>query len=305
MLENKSLAKGFLFTGMIAIIAGLAVSLLFWKPYRTDVSPELDRAVGLSLFLREEISPSDTVIDGRPYTVVDVSGEETPLEGECLGEGHTILGYRETDRRHVTVYSLFSLKQYSFRDEKLVSVPYDENRPIVITLEKNSSGAYEYIASDEPVDGDEFVSSVKKLFPADIAENLLKDSPDISAVDSMNRQCEEYAAAYLKKIRREAEIRRFADENFPLLQNCGISEDVAETLCDLHPEYDCYLGSFEKIEKGVRYVYRLTWEDSGDDSGNGTVTFSKSRYDTGKTVEQFAYKVNGDEYKEIRTKKKK
>ena len=47
----------------------------------------------------------------------------------------------------------------------------------------------------------------------------------------------------------------------------------------------------------------MKWK--GDDNGNGTVTYSKKNYDTGKTVSKYSYKVEGDNFTEVKAKKKK
>ena len=82
-----------------------------------------------------------------------------------------------------------------------------------------------------------------------------------------------------------------------MLQTFGVSEDVAAALYDLHPEYGDYVGSIEKVENGVRYVYTVEWD--GDNSSNGSVYFTKSEYDSGKIVEKTVYKVEGDKFKRI------
>ena len=50
-------------------------------------------------------------------------------------------------------------------------------------------------------------------------------------------------------------------------------------------------------------MYSLVWD--GDDSGNGTVTYSQARYDSGETVEKFTYSVKGNKFTELKEKKAK
>ena len=101
---------------------------------------------------------------------------------------------------------------------------------------------------------------------------------------------------------REAKISSYLKENFQLLSNFGVSAEVENKLCELHPEYGFYVGTMEKLELDGRYVYSIQW--NGDDNGNGTVTYTKTRFDTEKVVEKFAYKVEGEKLTEIKPKKK-
>ena len=82
-----------------------------------------------------------------------------------------------------------------------------------------------------------------------------------------------------------------------MLQTFGVSEDVAAALYDLHPEYGVYVGSFERLENGKRVVYSQWWSDNK--IGPVTVTFQKSEYGSGKIVEKYVYKVEGDKFERI------
>ena len=90
---------------------------------------------------------------------------------------------------------------------------------------------------------------------------------------------------------------------FSTLEGLGVSDKVATALFRLHPDYsNCFdentkAGNIEKVENGVRYVYTVKWD--GDNSGKGSVYFTKSEYDSGKIVEKTVYKVEGDKLKRI------
>ena len=63
--------------------------------------------------------------------------------------------------------------------------------------------------------------------------------------------------------------------------------------------YDIYVGNFETIESGTRYIYSQTWSPEDNYTGNGTLTFMKCEYDTGKEIEEFSYKVEGKKFTQI------
>ena len=120
----------------------------------------------------------------------------------------------------------------------------------------------------------------------------------------LSDQCDKYAEGYLKKIGREAKIGDYADFDFKILSDYGVSDQVCNALYELHTEdgiyignYGIYLGNFETIEKGTRYVYSQTWE--GDNNGNGTLTFAKYEYVSGTYVERFAYRIEGDTFTKV------
>lgn len=301
MLNNKKIAMGLICAGIVAIIAGIIVVITHPSEYSTSVSKALDEAVARSTFTRASVSMSDTTIDGKNYRYAAVTDTEFYNNSECIGEGHLILGSKEKDGT-VEVYALCSLSGYGFRDGMLVDNTGWACIPTLIRFEKTDSGEYIYKEAHEAADGGEYVLSVKEKFPKALAEKALSLQSDDEIRASLSRQCDKYAEAYLKVLGREAKISSYLKENFQLLSNFGVSAEVENKLCELHPEYGFYVGTMEKLELDGRYVYSIQW--NGDDNGNGTVTYTKTRFDTEKVVEKFAYKVEGEKLTEIKPKKK-
>ena len=305
MLNNKKTAVGFICIGIVAIVAALIVSVVFRLPqsnYSTDIPKELDEAVGLSIFAMNGVSASDMTIDGQTVHYAAVRDSKAFPSSECLGEGHIVYGYRESEKS-VEVFALFSDIGYGFRDGMFVDEAGSFGIPVLIRFDRTDEGKYVFKEAQEAKDGSENKSSIKKMFPSEIAKKAISAQSDDDVKDSLRDQCDACAAAYLKAIGREAKIGSYSEEDYRILSDYGVSDVVSNELLGLRGEYDIYLGEFERIESGVRYVYSVKWK--GDDNGNGTVTYSKKNYDTGKTVSKYSYKVEGDNFTEVKAKKKK
>lgn len=301
MNKQKKLTMGLICIGLVAIVAGIIVSITHPSAYSTSFSEKLDNAVGNSIFTNEDVSPTDTSIDGVEYRYVAVTDSERFYNSECLGEGHIILGTNVKDSA-VEVYALCSLAGYGFRDGMLVDNTGFSCVPTLITFEKTDSGEYIYKKTKTPEEGSHFAFSVKKMFPAALAEKAISAQGTEEYYSRLKEQCDAYAAAYLKVLGRKAKITSYREQNFQMLSNYGVSADVENKLCILHPEYGFYLGSFELLEPDGRYVYSIKWD--GDDSGNGKVIYQKIRYDTDEVMEKFAYRIEGEKLSEIKQKKK-
>ena len=305
MLNNKKFASGLICVGIAAIIAAIAVSVIFAKNYSTDIPAPLEEAVALSTFTRQGVSVSDIVIDGETRHYAALPDSSYLSGGECMGEAHEILGYSHKGK-NVEVYALCGYNCYGFRDGMLVDDSGADNVPILLTFEKVSDGEtsqYIFKSAKEALDGGEFTESVKEIFPAALARKALSASGDEAINQSREEQCRRYAEAYLVSIGREAKISSYHDESFKILSDFGVSVDVSNALYELHPEYSIYVGSFETLESGVRYVYSTVWD--GDSDGTGTVTYTKKEYDSGKVVKTYKYSVDGDSFKQVKPKKKK
>ena len=300
VLKNKKPAIGLICVGIVAIVAALIVVITRPTDYRTDVPKELDEAVARSIFTMNGVSISDITIDGqiRHYAAVGENWEfdrESPYKTECLGEGHEILGYREKDGS-VEVYAICLAQTYMFRNGILL--PWTTDRAQMLMLfEKDEIGGYLFKRAEKATEDRLFGRPVNELFPSKLAE-IDADGEELSAL--LDGQSLQYAEAYLIKIGRANALQPLNSRNtedLTMLQTFGVSEDVAAALYDLHPEYGDYVGSIEKVENGVRYVY--TVKGDGDNSGKGSVYFTKSEYDSGKIVEKTVYKVEGDKFKRI------
>ena len=296
VLKNKKPAIGLICVGIVAIAAALIVVITRPADYRTDVPKELDEAVARSIFTMNGVSMSDITVDGQTLHYGAVRDSETIIESECLGEGHVILGYRDKGDI-VEVYTLCGAIGYGFRDGMLVDESGYFRAATLIKFDKTEDGKYIFKEAQESKDGGLMVPSIREMFPSALAKKAIAAQADDKIGDSMRKQCDVYAEAYLKAVGREAEITSYHNQDFPILTDNGVSVAVSNALYELHPEYSIYIGSFERLENGKRVVYSQWWSDNK--IGPVTVTFQKSEYDSGKIVEKYVYKVEGDKFERI------
>ncbi len=262
----------------------------------TDVVADTpDLAVTQAIFATQGVTMTPFTIDGETRYVAAKDGESW----ECLGEGHKILGTKETDNG-MDIYALCSAYGYGFRDGRLVDEYGFGKVPTLLQFETDpATGGYVCTHYEEALDGSDYEDSVYRMFPRDVAKQALKDTADDSVGEEIDKQIRAYAEAYLKYLGRDAKISSYYEENFKILTDYGVSVEVSNALTERHGEYSIYVGQFERLENGERFVYEQRWEQEGDTKGKGVVTFRKSRYDDGKTVEEIAYQVDGDRFKRI------
>ena len=310
VLKNKKPAIWVIAAALVVAAVAAAVLLTRPKSYTVDVPPELDNAIAASIFDDRKVSLSDFLMDDERYYYAAVSGLTERTDCECAGEGHLVLGMKESGHA-VTVYALCSAAGYGFRDGNLVSNTGYSCVPTVITFAVDDDGHYRYQSRQEPEDGAYFRKSVEKMFPRSVLAQYDKSMKTAGShnevAKQLSDQCDKYAEGYLKKIGREAKIGDYADFDFKILSDYGVSDQVCNALYELHTEdgiyignYGIYLGNFETIENGTRYVYAQIW--NGDNRGNGIVTFMKYSYATGEEWEKVSFKVEGDTFAEIKSK---
>ncbi|MBQ5544412.1 MAG: M56 family metallopeptidase [Clostridia bacterium] len=266
--------------------------------YPVIPSENLDRAIAEQTFAYNRVSMSDLLGDRR-YFYAAVSDFVGRSDVECYGEGHKIYGMKENKDGSLEVYAKCSAFGYGFRDGHLVSKTGYSQVPTLIRFEKDADGNYNFLSREEPKDGAEYVKSVRELFPRSIADRMLDTTRHNQEAAELSEQSKRYAEAYLKKIGREAEIGDYLDFDFKTLSDCGVSDEAANELLKLHAEYDFYVGNFERVESGTRYVYHLIWNDDGNNIGNGIVTFMKTRYDDGEEIEKISYQVKDNQIRFI------
>ncbi len=282
VIKNKKTAVWVICAAVAACAVVAALLLTNSKSYSVDVSDELDNAVAQAIFDYNKVSASD--VEGNWY--------------ECFGEGHAILGVEENDK-DVTVYVVCSYYGYTFMNDNLVSSTGYSLVPTEINFGIDESGNYIYKSHKEPMDGAFWVDSLKEMFPKSLAQKVLNIKGDERNVMTKNlaAQCDEYAKAYLKKIGREAKVGGYGAFDFKIFSDYGVSTKVSDAFLELFPNYDIYVGNFERVENGVRYIYEVSWY--GDREGNGIAKFGKYEYGTYKKIEETGYKVSGDTYTKI------
>ncbi len=211
-------------------------------------------------------------------------------EGECSAEGHIILGSKDKvdeDTNKIIesyVYALVSYGEYGFENGIFTKVSGSGAIPTKLTFNRNDLGEYILIDYKQAEDGARYTDSVYNMFPDLIAERALHYTDSDSA--ELVSQEEEYAKAYLTTVRGNAEISQNVEK---VLSNMDV--EASNTLLDLFSEYPYWIGTEEKIENGVRYVYEKKWEDKGN--GDGVVTFRKYEYDNNNVVSETVIEVKG------------
>ena len=199
------------------------------------------------------------------------------LSGECIGEGHIILGYDEKSDI-TTVYALTMYGEYGFEDGNFVKVSGSGIIPAVFTF-ANSKDGLVCSKIQYPEDGERYAKSIKKLFPLTYRHRAL--SPSDSDRQDLTSQERAYAASYLKKIGRDAVIGDYGDFNHTLLTDVGVSVEVSNITCGKqYANYPMWIGNREALENGTRYVYEMSYNKEAHE-----IDFKKYEYKTNKIVE--------------------
>ncbi len=125
---------------------------------------------------------------------------------------------------------------------------------------------------------------LEEMFPKGLL-NKAKNAQ--SYYEALVVQKEAYAAAYLQKIGREAKVQDVLDD----LALPDMSTEASNLLLEIYWDYPYWIGTEEKIENGVRYIYEKKWESAGN--GDGVVAFEK-RKEEGTIVEYVEIVVKDD-----------
>ena len=208
--------------------------------------------------------------------------------GECKAEGHIILGSEEKDNE-TYVYAITMYGEYGFQDDNFVKVSGSGAIPAVIIFSENEQGEKTNTIK-WPLDGSAYVTSIKELFPEEYHNRVLS----ITKEDNEELRSQEtiYAQKYLTKIGREATIGQFGDFEHPLLTPLGVSVQVYNKLAGKdYANYPYWIGTQERIEDGVRYVYEMNYTKDSN-----PIVLEKYNYDTREVVEKIRINsLNGEE----------
>lgn len=220
--------------------------------------------------------------------------EDGYLGGECAAEGHIMLGNEQKKDGHVTVYALTMYGQYEFHDDFFVKESGTGVIPVVMDFSYDDGSGYVLENYQEPMDGGYYLESIYKMFPEQLWEACISRNDETIA--ALTEQERGYAKKYLKKINRKAETGDYIDHEHLLLTDAGVSVEVSNKLCELEKEglwkYPDWIGSRERIEDGVWYVYEMALDKKA-----GEIIYTKSIYDTGEIVERFMFDMyTGEEY---------
>lgn len=208
----------------------------------------------------------------------------TYMFGECAGEGHIIMGEEETSAGGKIVYAFTMYGQYGFENGAFIKVSGSGKIPVRITFDKNGN-VTEY---KEPLDGNLWKKSIEEIFPEKYHGRIFNDNQ--KEYDELRLQEHAYAQEYLDKIGRDARIGGYADIEHKIPE---MNVEASNKLLKYFGEYPYWIGTLEKIEDGVRYVYEKKTEEK--DNGDALVTFLKYEYDSGNIVEETIISIENGE----------
>jgi len=122
------------------------------------------------------------------------------------------------------------------------------------------------------------------MFPKELQEICI--SPTEEVREDLERQERCYASQYLKELGRKAEIGQYRDFEYPILTEVGVSVEVSNRMIENRAisAYPSWIGDLEKLEDGVRYVYRQEYEPE-----KKRILLTKTEYDSGKVKEVFEF----------------
>lgn len=203
-------------------------------------------------------------------------------EGECVAEGHKVLGSR-VNGDILKVYALTMFGYYSFRNDKFIKTAGSGVIPAVLTFEKNG-GDYSLLKIDYPADGSEYVKSIKRLFPLKYRSAALFPGAEVS--EELTAQERSFAEAYLESIGRDVGIGDYADIDTVLLTDLGVSVEVSNKLIadGRLGEYPYWVGSSEFVEEGKRFVREVSYEEA-----QNRIVYKTFEKESGDVTEQFVF----------------
>lgn len=199
------------------------------------------------------------------------------LEGEVQAEGHIVLQESDSSDNEVVIYALTMYGEYAFQNDAFIKISGTGVIPAVITFAYDKDTGYSLRSYSTPNDGSGYVDSIKEMFPKNL-QNYILSVPD-SDVSNLEAQERKYAKAYLNKIGRSAVIGDYADITFEYPE---ISTEASDNIFKRYWEYPDWIGTQEKIEDGIRYVYETQWKNYGND--DGMIYFTKYVYGTGEII---------------------
>ena len=256
-----SYKKPTLWVIIIAVISCIAVAVCFLTNPKSDLkdsNPELDSAVS--------------------QAILDINSTKELYNAECLAEGHIIYGIEE-DGDNVTVYLLEEFAGFGFKNGYFMEQT-GHRTPAVYTFSKIDD-AYTLTDYEYPLDGESYTDSIREMFPKEYHSRILdyneKDNAD------MWEQCVAYAEAYLKKIGREAEVRDYSEVPHIFLTDLGVSVEISNGIIENKTiaHYDSDIGNYEKLEDGVRFIYRTDFDEE-----KNLIIFTREIYATGEITEK-------------------
>lgn len=263
---------------------------------------QIESENGLENETQNETQNESDALAAETNAEIDLSGEDSSMEQvvansifekrsgqftgeECQAEGHIILG-EEIDEGVLKVYALTMYGEYAFHNvDYFVKEAGTGVIPAVMTYDLLLSTVQTTSDVEWPEDGSGYEESVKQMFPEKYWDRVLTiQDEDLAVLTEMEQG---YAKAYLEELGRDAIIGEYADVPHTLLTDYGISVDVSNKMLEyekLMGPNPNWVGSTEKIEDGVRYMYLVFYEEETNE-----IIYEKRVFDTNESVEKFVY----------------
>lgn len=246
--------------------------------YQSEVSGNITVSDTDEITNSSDKSPLDEAI--RAAILNENVGDYLP--GECQGVGYKIIETFEEDGV-LSIYALTQYLEYGFQDGVLVNLS-GTNPKVLMKFKQTGSGSYELIFYTRlDLFSDLSEEEIEKLLEPlnKSGKSYVYSDEDIQKIRA---QADEDARAYLKSIGRAAEVGVRSEHEGKLLTD--LVPD-AELLMELAKDetYSCYpewTGTQERIENGVRYVYRTEYDESLKQ-----IVLTKTLFDTDEAVEQW------------------
>lgn len=217
--------------------------------------------------------------------------ETSYLLGETATEGHLMLDSVEKEGI-ITVYTIASFGAFGFENTIFTKISGSGAIPTVLTFSSNEDGAYSLLEYKEPLDGTDYIDSIKEMFPPGLHSRVLAAENDYAV---LAEQQETQAKAYLESIGRAAEVSvDHVEKQLPEIDVQASNKLFTELTKHNIFLNDCpyWLGTREKVEAGVRYIYETS--QSKTDDGYDLIIFQKKKED-GTLLEECQYIIIGTE----------
>ncbi|MCL6616996.1 MAG: transcriptional regulator [Anoxybacillus ayderensis] len=254
-----------------------------------DAMPILDESVSSS-YERKDATNVETAVS----EAIKEHGK-TYGKREYITEGHVILDTEQKGNK-VKAYTIASVGVFEFQDGIFTIVSGSGAIPTVMTFSIDEHGQYKLIAYEEPLDGEAYVESIKKMFPKKYDSKVLYAE---EYYDELAKQQERQAQEYLKNIGRHAKVSISYVEKQPLNISVQAMNHFLRMLSSDPFLNECpdWLGTREVIEQGIRYVYETSQSKAND--GRDVVTLRKMKED-GTVIDMRQYVIEENKLKRIK-----
>ncbi|WP_223249778.1 transcriptional regulator [Anoxybacillus ayderensis] len=278
-----------IFSSLIAI---MIIGMFFYgeNDFKAkDAMPILDES-GSSSYERKDATNVETAVS----EAIKEHGK-TYGKGEYITEGHVILDTEQKGNK-VKAYTIASVGVFEFQDGIFTIVSGSGAIPTVMTFSIDEHGQYKLIAYEEPLDGEAYVESMKKMFPKTYHSKVLYAD---KYYDELAKQQERQAQEYLKNIGRHAKVSISYVEKQPLNISVQAMNHFLHMLSSDPFLNECpdWLGTREVIEQGIRYVYETSQSKAND--GRDVVTLRKMKED-GTVIDMRQYVIEENKLKRIK-----